>query len=125
MSFPMRFLGLSFISSSQEAIQKKDINTIWNIDPRAMVNVSEKLAFKRVKLPTDNGKNADWHNTFVYAWEAGKTVDQMERIIWVDDPVRKVKGWFRAENDGSIYHDPTSQEAIQWIVTNGVGTWKY
>lgn len=100
MSFPMRFLGLSFISSSQEAMQKKDGNTIRNIGPRAMVNVSEKLAFKRVKLPTDNGKNADWHNTFVYAWEDGKTVDQMTRVIWIASlpDGTKVNAWLDAQD---------------------------
>ena len=100
-----------------------DMQTTWNNDANALVHPGERIAMQRANRLNTAGKEEGYTRTF--AWEDGKTVENMNEVIWVEDTQLKIKGWFKVDSarkimitilDGKQYYS-------QWVVANGAGSW--
>jgi len=73
---------------------RTDMRFVWSDEAFALVNASEKIAIQRVDLVSDTSAAPGVHN-IAFAWEDGKTIEQMERVMWVHNlpDGRAVDAW--------------------------------
>lgn len=56
----------------------------WNSSARALVNETDMIAMQRVDThQTIDGKDTVIAENLAFAWQAGKKVEEMERVVWV------------------------------------------
>lgn len=79
------------------------MNSVWKPEVGALVSNAEKLAFVR---ETHNGDAVN----MVYAWEQGKTINEMVKVIWVHqlNDGRIVDAWLPVD-DYSKKWNPSTQ----------------
>jgi hypothetical protein len=76
---------MSGVESTLSVEDRNDMKALWNTSANALVNSEERIAFKRkdiIKTNAQGKQYIDGSENATYAWEEGKTVEQMIRVVW-------------------------------------------
>ncbi len=85
-----------------------DLSFTWDDTAVALVNAAERIALRSVDVPDDASDSSDHikPERWAYAWEDGKTLEQMTRVVWKTLPFMNDNGvmdtngiWVDATND--------------------------
>ncbi len=63
------------------SVEGRNMSLQWDAGAEALVYASERIAIQRVQTVDANGRAVVSH--VAYAWEAGKSVEEMQRVVWV------------------------------------------
>ncbi len=70
------------VHSAKVGGNDQDLAFQWNDGAGALVNASERIALRSVDVADASSTNGIKPEQWAYAWEEGKTLEQMQRVVW-------------------------------------------
>ena len=91
---------------------KNNMKVSWNDSANALVNTTESIAVQQANRINDAGVQEGY--TLTYAWEEGKSMDEMKRVVWYTNEDAGFAGWLQIDAAGKFIKDQNNRP-LQWI----------
>ncbi len=99
-----------------------DLSFIWDEAAVALVNAAERIALRNVDVADPGTGDGIKPERWAYAWEDGKTLEQMTRVVWqkigTDSSGRAAFAWVSVESLGDPLSIWCKKDGIYSFISN-------